>query len=143
MQYVLQAFGEVSRSPFNWDRMNMISLGMSSIRPTGPLRRQTMSPTLAYISSVPCVLGVNIMRMAVGTATVLIGLMVRIEGPVQYPFLQDSNGDGLHMQIRLNFSETNVPQAETIRAHQSSKWYRSWTLYGRKGLFERPVCHLQ
>ena len=43
----------------------MISLGMSSIRPTGPLCHRTMSPTLAYVSDVPCVLGVNIMKMAV------------------------------------------------------------------------------
>ena len=76
-------------------------------------------------------------------ATVLIGLMVRVERPVRYPFLQDSNGDGSHTQIRLNLSETNVPQAETNRAHQGSKWYRIWTLYGCKGLFERPVRHLQ
>ena len=69
--------------------------------------------------------------------------MVQIEGPVRYPFLQDRNGNGSHTQIRLNLSEMNVPQAETTRAHQSSKWYRIWTLYGRKGLFERPVHHLQ
>ena len=44
--------------------MNVISLGMSSIHPTGPLRCRIMSATLAYISPVPYVLGVNIMRMA-------------------------------------------------------------------------------
>ena len=45
--------------------MNVINLGMSSIRPTGPLRHRIMSPTLAYVSLVPSEFGVNIMRMAV------------------------------------------------------------------------------
>ena len=45
--------------------MNVISLGMSSIHPTGPLCRRTMSPTLAYVRAVPCTLGVNTMSMAV------------------------------------------------------------------------------
>ena len=124
--------------------MNMISLGMSSIHPTGPLRHRTMSPTLTYIMlPVPCVLGVNIMRMTVIRLQSSFGLWSGLKDPSRYPFLKDSNGDGLHMQICLNLSETNVPQAETIWAHQSSKWYRRWTLYGRKGIFERPVHHLQ
>ena len=59
------------------------------------------------------------MRMAVVSATVFIRLVVRIEGSVRYPFLEDSHGDGSHMQIRLNLSKTDVPQAETNRAQQS------------------------
>ena len=62
-----------------------------------------------------------------GTATVIFRHMLRIEAPARYPSLQDRNGDGPHIQIRLNLSKANVPQTEAIRAHQSSKWYRRWT----------------
>ena len=52
-------------------------------------------------------------------AAVLIRLVVWIEGFIRYPFLEDSHGDGLHAQIRLNPSKTDVPQVETNRAQQS------------------------
>ena len=120
----------------------MISLGMSSIHPTGPLRRRIMSPTLAYVSPVPWEFGVNIMRMAVVWLQSSSGLWCGLKDPVRYPFLEDSNGDGPHTQIRLNLSKTDVPQAETNRAQQSIKWYRRWAFYGHKGLFECPVRHL-
>ena len=47
MQYVLQAFGEEGLSSPSWEQTYVMSFGMSLIHPTGPLRCQTMSPTLA------------------------------------------------------------------------------------------------
>ena len=51
----------------------------SSIHPTGPLGHRTMSPMLAYVSDVPCILGVNIMRMAVVWLQSPLGLWSRLK----------------------------------------------------------------
>ena len=49
----------------NWEWACTISFGMSSIRPTFPLRRRTISLMLAHFSPVPCWLGFKMTRMPV------------------------------------------------------------------------------
>ena len=99
--------------------MNVISLGMSSIHPTGPLRHRIMSPMLAYVSPVPWEFGVNIIRMAVVGLQSSSGLWCRLKDPFDIHSSRTATVDGSHMQIHLNLSKTDVPQAETNRAQQS------------------------
>ena len=143
IQYVLWAFGEVSRSPFNWDRMNVISLGMSSICPTGPLRHRIMSPMLAYVSPVPCILGINIMRMAVVWLRSSSGLWCRLKDPFDIHSSRTAMATVCIRRFIWILAKRMSPRQRPTRLNRVSNGYRRWTFYGRKGLFKHPVRHLQ
>ena len=93
---------------------NVMSFGISSIRPTCPLCRRMMSLTLVHFSPVPWLLGFKHDQNGSGTAVFALSLVLWIEVPVLYPSLQNHNGHHPHTQGGLNLGEAYVPQVETI-----------------------------